>query len=129
MESIIAAAFAAMAAAFVAMAAAAWLIYMAIVAVLIVSMWKVFSKAGRPGWGSIIPIYNTVLMCQIAGKPGWWVLLYLVPILNFIIAIIVSLGIAEKFGKGAGFGLGLAFLSIIFYPILAFGSATYSGNA
>lgn len=94
---------------------------------MIASLWKVFTKAGQPGWASIIPIYNTYVLCKIAGKPGWWVILMLIPFVNFIILILVCLGVAEKFGKGAGFGLGLAFLGFIFFPILAFGDATYRG--
>ena len=93
----------------------------------IVSMWKVFEKAGQPGWGILIPIYNAYLILVIAGKPGWWLLLYLIPFVNFVIAIIVSIEIAKNFGKDAAFGIGLAFLGIIFYPILAFGDAEYQG--
>jgi hypothetical protein len=96
---------------------------------LIVSMWKVFSKAGQPGWAAIIPIYNIYVLCKVAGRPGWWLLLMLIPLVNFIIAIIICIDIAKNFGKGTGFGLGLAFLGIIFWPILAFGSAQYQGGA
>ena len=103
------------------------LIAIAITLFAIVSMWKVFEKAGQPGWGIFIPIYNLYLLLMIAGKPGWWILLYLIPFVNFVIAIIVSIEIAKNFGKDAGFGIGLAFLGIIFYPILAFGSAQYLG--
>jgi hypothetical protein len=95
---------------------------------IIVSMWKVFSKAGQPGWAAIIPIYNFYVLCKVAGRPGWWLLLMLIPFVNFIILIIVSIDVAKNFGKGAGFGLGLAFLGIIFWPILAFGSAQYQGG-
>ena len=104
-----------------------WVIYVGILALLLAAMWKVFAKAGKPGWGAIIPIYNIVLLCDIADKPGWWVLLYFIPLLNIVIGIIVPIGVARNFGKGSGFGLGLAFLSVIFYPILAFGSADYTG--
>jgi len=103
------------------------IIYIALILFLIVSMWKVFEKAGQPGWGVLIPIYNIYLLLQIAGRPGWWLILYLIPFVNFVIAIIVSIDIAKNFGKETGFGLGLAFLGIIFYPILAFGSAQYQG--
>ena len=96
---------------------------------MIVSMWKVFSKAGQPGWAAIIPIYNIYIMCKIAGRPGWWVLLMLIPLVNFIIAIILLIDIAKSFGKGVGFALGLIFLGLIFWPILAFGSAQYQGGA
>ena len=94
---------------------------------IIVSMWKVFEKAGQPGWGILIPIYNIYLFLVIAGKPGRWIILYFIPLVNFVIGIIVSIEIAKKFGKDAGFGIGLAFLGIIFYPILAFGDAQYKG--
>jgi hypothetical protein len=94
---------------------------------IIAAVWKVFSKAGQPGWAAIIPIYNLYILCKIAGRPGWWVLLMFIPFVNFIIAIILCIDVAKAFGKGAGFGLGLAFLGIIFWPILGFGSATYQG--
>jgi hypothetical protein len=101
------------------------LIWLAIVVVVIAGMWKVFTKAGQPGWGVLIPIYNCYLLTQIAGRPGWWVILMLIPIVNFVIAILLSLDIAKKFGKGAGFGIGLLLLGFIFYPILGFGDASY----
>src|SRR5215216_4241008 len=96
---------------------------------LIVAMWKVFTKAGEPGWASIIPIYNLYIWCKIVGRPGWWILLMLIPLVNFIIMIILCIDLAKSFGKGAGFGLGLAFLGFIFLPILGFGSAQYQGPA
>ena len=101
-------------------------VYFAVLILCIVSMWKIFSKAGQPGWASIIPIYNVLVLLKVAGKPGWWFLLFLIPLVNFVIAIIVTLALAERFGKGAGFGVGLLLLPIVFLPILAFGSATYS---
>lgn len=100
---------------------------LAVLIVVIVGMWKVFEKAGQPGWGAIIPVYNLYLMTQIAGRPGWWVILMLIPVVNFIIGIILSMDIAKAFGKGAGFGLGLLLLGFIFYPILGFGDATFQG--
>lgn len=103
------------------------LIILAFALFMIVSYWKVFEKAGQPGWGVLIPIYNILLLLKIAGKPGWWILLYLIPLVNIVIGIIVCIDIAKNFGKDAGFGIGLAFLGIIFYPILAFGSAQYLG--
>jgi len=92
---------------------------------LIVSMWKVFTKAGEPGWAAIIPIYNLIVLLKIAGKPAWWFILFLIPLVNFIVAIIVCIALARNFGKGTGFGLGLAFLGFIFFPILGFGDARY----
>ncbi len=99
-----------------------------IAVVMIAAMWKVFTKAGQPGWASIIPIYNLYILCKIAGRPGWWLLLMLIPFVNFIIAIILCIDVAKNFGKGAGFGVGLALLGVIFWPILGFGSATYQGG-
>lgn len=105
------------------------IISLAIIVFLIVTMWRVFSKAGQPGWAIFIPIYNAYVLCKVAAKPGWWVILMFIPIVNIVIGILVSLGVAQQFGKGAGFGIGLAFLGFIFYPILAFGDATYGAPA
>jgi hypothetical protein len=96
---------------------------------VIVAMWKVFTKAGQPGWASIIPIYNLYIWCKIVGRPWWWILLMLIPFVNFIVAIILCIDMAKSFGKGAGFGIGIAFLGIIFLPILGFSSAQYQGPA
>lgn len=99
------------------------------VVLIIVSLWKVFTKAGQPGWACLVPVYNLYVMLQIAGKPGWWILLFFVPLVNLVVSFLLTAGIAEKFGKGMGFGLGLMFLGFIFYPILAFGDAQYQGTA
>ena len=104
-------------------------IALAVMVFMLAAMWKVFTKAGEPGWAVLIPIYNAYIMCKIGGKSGWWVLLMLIPFVNIIIAILLSIAIAERFGKGVGFGLGLAFLGFIFYPILGFGDAQYQGGA
>ena len=100
-------------------------IWLLIVLFMIVTMWKVFTKAGKPGWGCIIPFYNLYLMVKIAGKPGWWLILLFLPIVNIIINIIVLVGISNNFGKSGAFAVGLLFLPFIFFPILAFGSARY----
>jgi hypothetical protein len=105
------------------------LVICAIALLLVVSMWKVFEKAGHPGWAAIIPIFNLYIVCKIAGRPGWWILLLIVPIVSLVISIMLGIDVAKAFGKGAGFGLGLTFLGIIFYPILAFSDATYQGAA
>ena len=103
------------------------LIMLTIAIILIASLWKLFIKAGQPGWASLIPIYNTIVLLQIADKPIWWIILLLIPVVNIVVSILVMIAVAEKFGQGAGFGLGLAFLPCIFFPILGFGSATYCG--
>jgi hypothetical protein len=103
-------------------------IWLALIVLIIASMWKVFTKAGKPGWASLIPIYNLYVLNEIGGKPGWWLLLYFIPIVNIVISILVLVGVAQNFGKGAGFAIGLIFLPMIFYPILAFSDAEYVGS-
>src|SRR4051812_38352115 len=103
------------------------LIWLAVVVLMIASMWKIFTKAGQPGWAAIIPIYNLYILCKVAGKSGWWVLLLCIPLLNIIFALLLCISLAERFGKGAGFGVGLFFLGFIFFPMLAFGDARYQG--
>lgn len=93
----------------------------------IAAFWKVFSKAGEPGWAAIIPIYNTIVLIKIAGRPLWWFILLLIPLVNVIVVIILCIDLAKNFGKGTGFGIGLALLWFIFFPILAFGDARYQG--
>lgn len=105
------------------------IIYLIIAIVGIVAMWKVFTKAGKPGWAAIIPIYNIIVLLEIVGRPAWWIILLLIPIVNIIIMIMVLNDLSKSFGKGAGFTLGLIFLSIIFWCILAFGPAQYLGPA
>lgn len=101
------------------------LVWVAVSIVLIAAIWKVFTKAGQPGWGCIIPFYNVLLLLKIAGKPGWWLVLFFIPIVNLVVAILTSISVANRFGKGGGFAAGMILLPIIFYPILGFGSATY----
>jgi len=95
---------------------------------MLVASWKIFVKAGQPGWAVLIPLYNTYVFLKIAGKPGWWLILFFIPLANIIVAIIATVAFAVRFGKGAGFAVGLIFLPIIFLPILAFGQAQYLGD-
>src|SRR6201997_5541789 len=106
-----------------------WICYLAFTILMIAAWWKIFSKAGQPGWACIIPIYNLYVWCKIVGRPWWWILLMLIPFVNIIIAIILLIDLAKSFGKGVGFGIGLILLAIIFFPILGFGSAQYQGPA
>ncbi len=100
-----------------------------IIVLVIAGFWKTFEKAGQPGWASIIPIYNAIVILEIAGRPIWWILLLLIPIVNIIVGILVALDVARNFGKSGLFGLGLAFLPFICYPILGFGNARYQPSA
>jgi hypothetical protein len=111
-----------------ALGAGMTIIWLAIVLVLIISNWKIFEKAGEPGWAAIIPIYNIIILLKIVGRPIWWIVLLLIPFLNIIFLIIVVLDLAKAFNKGSGFAIGLLLLGIIFFPILAFGDAQYVGT-
>ena len=94
----------------------------------LVATWKLYSKAGRPGWAALIPIYSTVVFCQMCGRSGWLTLALMIPGVNVIVSIMLSVDLARVFGRGTGFALGLIFLSPIFFPILAFGSSRYVGR-
>lgn len=95
---------------------------------ILTATWILFAKADQPGWACLIPIYNIIVLLQIAGKPWWWFFLYMVPVVGFVIAILHMIALAGSFGKGAGYGIGLAFLGFIFVPLLAFGDAEHSGG-
>ena len=103
-----------------------WIIYLAIAVAAIAGFWKAFEKAGAPGWAAIIPFFNVYVMTKMADKPGWWVLLVLVPVVNIIIIVIICMAIAPKFGKTEAFGVGMALLAFVFWPILGFGDAEWS---
>lgn len=93
----------------------------------IVCNWKIYAKAGQPGWGALIPIYNVYLLFKITWGNGWYFLLTLIPIANVVIAILTQVKLAKVFGKDSGFAVGLIFLSFIFLPILAFDKSEYVG--
>lgn len=103
--------------------------YALIIVFSIIVGWKIYSKAGQPGWACIIPIYNIYILTKIIGKPGIWVLLFFIPFVNIIFGIWATNLLSKSFGKDEGFTVGLILLSFIFYPILAFGSAKYVGPA
>ena len=103
------------------------LIYLAILLVIIIGSWKTYEKAGQPGWAVIVPFYNLYVLCNIVGRPGWWLILLILPYVNFIFFIIVMLDLAKSFGKGVGFAVGLILLNPIFTCILGFGEAEYEG--
>ena len=102
------------------------LMFFGVMILAIAGMWKTFTKAGKPGWAIFIPIYNVIVMLQIAGRPMWWLLLMLIPVVNLVVVLVLALDIAKAFGKGAGFGFRLPFFGFVFYPILGFSDAEYS---
>ena len=106
-----------------------WILSMALGILKIVSLWKIFKKAGKPGWASIVPIYNIYIMCEIAEKEWWYILLLCVPFVNIYAIIVLYNGMAKKFGKGGGFVVGMILLPVVFFPMLAFGKdATIVNN-
>jgi hypothetical protein len=95
----------------------------------IAAIWKIFDKAGQPGWASIVPFYGAIVFFRVIGKPWWWLFLFMIPIVNVIFLIWSINLLAKSFGKDEFFTIGLVILGIIFYPILAFGDASYIGPA
>ena len=101
------------------------LVYLGLIVLIFVSLWKIFEKAGKPGWAAIVPIYNIIVLLEIVNKPVWWIVLMLVPLVNIVVAVLVYIELAKCFGKSAGFGIGMVFLGFIFLPMLAFSDAKY----
>lgn len=95
---------------------------------MIIGMWKVYTKAGEPGWASIVPIYNVMVLAKIAGRDPVYGLLTLIPLAGIIFYIIILLDVAKQFDVGGGFVAGLILLPMVFWPILGFGSATFRGR-
>jgi hypothetical protein len=113
------------------------IIYLAVIVFEIAALWKVFVKAGQPGWAAIIPIYNLYILLKVIGRPAWWLLLFIVGvivpfvgwILLLVIGIIIAIDLAKSFAKSSGFAVGLFLLNFIFIPILGFGESQYVGPA
>jgi hypothetical protein len=91
----------------------------------IVAIWKIFVKAGQPGWYSLVPIVNGVILLRIARKPWWWLIASIIPLVGIYILFSWAFGFAHAFGKPKSFGLVLVFLPFIGFPLLAFGSSKY----
>jgi hypothetical protein len=95
--------------------------------ITVIGQWKVYEKAGKPGWAAIIPIYNVIVLLEIVGKPIWWIFLFLIPCVNIIFMVWTMNLVSKSFGQSEGFTIGLILLGFIFWPILGFGSAQYLG--
>jgi hypothetical protein len=104
------------------------IVYLAFAVLMIASLWKVFTKAGEPGWAALIPFYNFYVMLRIGNNPGWYLLLMFVPLANLYAFAKMYSGLAKAFGKGIGWAIGLWILSFIFFPLLAFGDYRYQGS-
>ena len=105
-----------------------WIIAMGMCVLQIIAMWKIFTKANKPGWASIVPIYNIYTLLQIAEVPTWYLLLLIIPVANIYATFKMYIELAHKFGKDTGFGIGLVLLNPVFILVLAFGNATYIDN-
>lgn len=103
------------------------IVCLVLVVVSLVGMWKVFEKAGKPGWAAIVPFYNMYCLFEMSFGNGWLFLLAFVPCANFVVAVMCYFKLAKAFGKGIGFGFGLLFFNFIFMMILGFGDAEYIG--
>ena len=103
------------------------LIYFVIFLVVIISLWKIFEKAGKPGWAAIIPIYNIIVLLEIIGKPIWWIILLIIPVINIFVFFYVAHLLSKSFGKDVVMTILLFFLPFIGYPMLAFSDARYGG--
>jgi len=106
-----------------------FLVWLGLIVAFFAGFWKVFTKAGQPGWAAIVPIYNVYIWTKIVGRPWWFTLLVFIPLVNIVISIILCSDLAKSFGRGIGFTLGLIFLVFIFIPVLGFGSDKYIGPA
>ena len=95
--------------------------------VVLAGVWKVFTKAGEPGWASLIPIYNVVVLLRIVGRPAWWTVLLFVPLIGFVVGFVALMDLARVFGRGIGYAVGLTVLPFIFFPHLGLGDSQYQG--
>ncbi|WP_375561700.1 DUF5684 domain-containing protein [Bernardetia sp. OM2101] len=102
-------------------------IYLGLIVFFIATYWKIFEKAGKPGWASLIPIYSSLVFMEIINKPKIWVLYMFIPFVGLYWAILSVVEFAKVFGKDTGFAIGIIFLPIVFLPMLAFGDAQYQG--
>jgi hypothetical protein len=103
------------------------IVSLAFVILLLVALWNIFEKAGEAGWKCLIPIYNIIILLKIVGRPWWWLILMLIPLVQIVIAFVVYYDLSKSFGHGLGFAIGLFFLGFIFQLILGFGSSKYIG--
>ena len=106
---------------------AVMLLPLALIILIVAAQWVVFQKAGQAGWKCLIPFYNMYILMQISGKPGWWMFLLFIPLVGVAILLFAMLSLAKKFGKSELYGVGLFFLPMIFFPLLAFGGSEYQG--
>ena len=103
------------------------LVYLAVGAAWIAGWWGILTKAGKPGWAAIVPVYNFIVLLEITGKPLWWVIMLFIPCISFIFYVLLGVEVAKVFGKSGGFTVGVILLPFVFWPLLGFGDAKYMG--
>ncbi len=103
-----------------------YLVMLVIAVIMIIALWKIFTKAGEPGWAAIVPFYNAYTEFKIAGLNPWMFLLMFIPFVNIVAAIWVAIKIGERFGKSLGWSIVLLVLfPFIGFLILGFGKDPY----
>ncbi len=105
-----------------------FIVYLAVMVLVVIGIFKVFIKAGQPGWAAIVPFYNQYVLTQIAGLEIIWFILLFIPVANIVAAFKIMCNVAAKFGKSTGFGVGMTLLPFIFFPVLGFSDAKYQGG-
>lgn len=106
------------------------LVALVLAVVALVGLWKMFVKAGKPGWAAIVPIYNVIVLLQVVGRPLWWLVLLFIPFVNIVVGIILSVDVAKAYGKGLGWGILAIFLPFVVYPYFGFSKdVKYVGKA
>ncbi len=101
--------------------------WLAVMVLLVVSDWKIFVKAGKPGWAILVPIYNIIVMLQIVKKPLWWIVLLIVPLVNIAVVVIIVYNLVIKFGQPGWHVIPALILGCVYFPYLAFSKAQYNG--
>ncbi len=102
-----------------------FLVYIPIIVLMVAAMWKLFTKAGKPGWAALVPIYSTIVSLEMVGMPLWWLAIAI--FIGPVYMVFFCINLAKSFGKDTTYALGLIFLPIIFVPMLAFGKSQYQG--
>jgi hypothetical protein len=106
-----------------------FIVFVILYVVICLPLMGVFAKGSQPGWAAFVPIYNTLILLKLVGRQWWWLLLFLIPFIGWIFAIIVMYDLSRSFGHGGGFTVGLVLLGWIFLMILWLGSSEYRGPA
>ncbi|WP_018124507.1 DUF5684 domain-containing protein [Desulfovibrio oxyclinae] len=105
------------------------LFQLAVLVLIIAGSWKTYQKAGEPGWAVLIPFYNLWVLLRIVDRPGWWFIMFLIPLVNLVFMLLTFIDLSRRFGMPAVFSVGLFLLPFVFWPILGFGNSRYNSLA